>query len=249
MARLFIFIFIISNQLTGLSQCIDKEKITYGGDWGFTDYIHRCPTYSFAFDGDTSKNWNTLNDPIDIMQAPKNILPLKQNVENKIKEFAGESFFSKLKFDEVEVVYADRLKAFLDSGRQDVTLKYCKAKYFFYYNFIQDTLMRYNIGIAVNAAGKIISPFSFPSKKDYKPFDTSFTYCKLINIARQVKKDIEPIESISLEFDSETRDFYYLVTEKIKEQKAGLNYINHVRIDASDLTKAMLTKTKVYIDY
>ncbi len=92
-----------------------KKKITYGGDWGFTDYIHRCPTYSFAFDGDTSKNWNALNDPIDIMQALKNILPLKRSVENKIKEFAGESFFSNLRFDEVEVVYADRLKAFLDS--------------------------------------------------------------------------------------------------------------------------------------
>ena len=235
--------------MTGLSQCIDKEKITYGGDWGFTDYIHRCPSYSFAFDGDTSKNWNTLNDPIDIMQAPKNILSLKRYVENKIKEFAGERFFSKLRFDEVEVVYADRLKAFLDSGRQDVTLKYCKAKYFFYYNFIQDSLMRYNIGIAVNAAGKIISPFSFPSKKDYKAFDTSFTYCKLIDIARQVKKDIEPIKSISLEFDSQTRNFYYLVTAKIKKEKEGLNYINQVKIDASDITKAELTKKKVYIDY
>ena len=80
MARLFIFIFIILNQLTVLSQCIDKEKITYGGDWGFTDYIHRCPTYSFTFDGDTSKNWRDFE--VRLTSAATEEIPVEQTENN-----------------------------------------------------------------------------------------------------------------------------------------------------------------------
>jgi hypothetical protein len=249
MTRTLLVVYLIIIQIPSFSQCIDNDKITYGGDWGYTDYIHRCPTYSFAYGGDTSKNWNVLTDPIDIFQAPKTVRQLKQYVDGKIKEYAGGKFFSKVRFNEVEVAYPNMLKAFLDSGRQDVTLKFCKAKYLFYYDFMPDSLMPYHIGVAVSSAGKIISTFGFPSKKDYKPIDTTFSYCHLLDIAKNVKGDIEPIKEIQFQFDYKTKRFYWLVIEKIKKEKQGLNYFYKVKIDAADLTKTKLTKAKTYVDY
>jgi hypothetical protein len=154
-----------------------------------------------------------------------------------------------VKFNEVEVVYPNKLKAFIDSGRQDFTLKFCKAKYLFYYDFMPDSLMAYHIGVAVNSTSKIISQFTFPSKKEYKPIDTTFSYCKLIEIARQGQKDIEPIKEIKFEFDKKTKRFYWLIIQEIKNEKQGLNYYHQVIIDASDLKKAKVIKAKAYIDY
>jgi len=236
-------------QFTAFSQCIDREKITYGGDWGFVDFIHRCPTYNFTFGGDTSKNWNVLDDPIEIMQAPTKVLTLKKHVDNKIKEFTGDKFYSKITFNSVEVVYADRLQAFIDSGRQDVTLKYCKAKYFFYYEFKPDNIATFHIGIALDNNGKIISKFNFPSRDKYKTVDTTFSYCKLIDKARQVQKNIDPIKEIKLEFDAKTKRFYWLISQDIVNSKEGINYFNQVYIDAADLSKARTSKASVRIIY
>ena len=228
-------LFIFLTHLTTFAQCIEKEKITYGGDWGFVDFIHLCPTYNFSVNGDTSKTWNVLADPIDIKQAPPEVLLYKQKVEKTIKEYSGTDFFSKIKFNSVEVVYSDKLKHFKNSGRQDVTLKYCKAKYFFYYEFKPDTLSTYHIGIALDEKGNIISKFNFPSRSNYIPIDEKFDYCKLLDIGRKVQPKIDPIEDIKLEFDTETNRFYWLLTQEIVDSKEGINYFNQVKIDASDL--------------
>ena len=245
---LFILTFCVT-QFTAFSQCIDRDKITYGGDWGFVDFIHRCPTYNFTFGGDTSKNWNVLDDPIDIMQAPAKVLTLKRYVDNKIKEFAGDKFHSKVIFNSVEVIYADRLQTFIDSGRQDVTLKYCKAKYFFYYEFKPDTIATFHIGIALDNAGKIISKFNFPSKDNYKTVDTNYSYCKLIDIARKVQPNIDPIKQINIWFDTISKRFYWLISQDIVNSKQGINYFNQVYIDAADLSKATTSKASVSIIY
>jgi hypothetical protein len=231
------------------AQCIDLQKITYGGDWGFVNYIHLCPTYAFAFGGDTSKQWNILTDPIDIMQAPREVLHLKNKVDSAIKHFAGDKFFSKIKFNSVEVVYPELLQMFRDSGRNEVTLKHCKAKYFFYYEFQPDTIAGYHIGIAVNDRGKIISEFNFPSKSNYKPVDTTFSYCKLVKTARQVQQNIDPIERIQLEYDTTRKRFYWLISQGLVNEKEGLNYYNQVIIDAADLTKTSTSKGEAFVDF
>jgi len=231
------------------SQCIDREKITYGGDWGFVDYIHLCPTYVFAFGGDTSVHWDVLRTPIDIRQAPKEVLSFKRKVDSAIQSFGGNKFFSRVKFESVEVVYPERLQEFRDSGRQDVTLKYYRAKYLFYYKFNPDTIATYHIGIALSKNGKILSKFHFPSKASYHPIDTTFSYCKLINIAKKAQKNIEPIESIKLEFDSKTKRFYWLVTQSLVNEKEGLNYYNQVLIDAADLSKTKTQRGAVSVIY
>jgi hypothetical protein len=248
MTRLFIFIFILGSNKSIFSQCIDKEKIKYGGDWAGTEYIHLCPTYSFAFGGDTSTRWNVL-DPVDISLAPKTLMPIKHKVEMAIKKFAGNEFYSKIKFYEVEIVFENKLKALLDSGMEGISMKNCKAKYYFSYYFTPDSLTSYHIGIAVNKSEAIISPFLFPSKREYLPIDKTFSYCKILEIARKVQKDIDPIEEIQFQFDSKSKRFYWLVIEQIKNQKEGLNYLNEVEIDAADLTKTKLIKAKVEIVY
>lgn len=245
---LFILIFCLAHFIAR-TQCIDREKITYGGDWGFVDFVHACPTYNFTFGGDTSKNWNVLNDPIDIMQAPAKVLTLKKYVDNKIKEFAGDKFYSKVTFNSVEVVYGDKRQAFKDSGRQDLTLKYCKAKYFFYYEFKPDTFATFHLGIALDKNGKIISKFNFPSKDDYKTIDTSYSYCKLIDKARKVQPNIDPIKQISFEFGSKTKRFYWLILQDIINSKEGINYFNQVLIDAADLSMTKTSKGSVSIIY
>jgi hypothetical protein len=244
----FLLTFIVTC-LTTFGQCIDREKIAYGGDWGFVNFIHRCPTYNFAFGGDTSKNWNVLTDPIDILQAPKEVLSLKQKVESKIREFAGQDFCSKLNFNSIEVVYPEMLQTFRDNGRQDVTLKYCKARYFFYYEFKPDTLATYHIGIALDNKGNIISKFNFPSKEDYQAIDTSFSYCRIVDIARRTQKGIDPIKEVKLEFDDKTKRFYWLVTQALVDTKQGLNYFHQVFIDAADLSKVKTSKGSVSVVY
>lgn len=212
-------------------------------------FIHRCPTYNFDFGGDTSSSWNVLTDPIDISQAPKQVLSLKQKVESKIREFAGEAFYAKVTFNSVEVVYQELLQAFRDSGRQDVTLKYCKAKYFFYYEFKPDSLATYHIGIALDDKANIISKFNFPSKDQYQAIDTAFSYCRIIDNARRIQKGIDPVKDIKLEFDDKTKRFYWLVSQALVDTKQGLNYFNQVFIDAADLGKVTTSKGSVSVIY
>lgn len=242
---IILFLFCIAS-ISVLSQCVKKGQITYGGDYGFVNYIHLCPTYQFAYGGDTSKKWHF--QPISMSLAPKEVPMLKEYLEKEIKRYAGNSFFEKLTFNSVEVVYEDSLKAFIDRGR-NVSLSNCKAKYFFYYEFKPDTIAIYHIGIALNKGGKIISKFNFPSKKDYKPFDSTFTYCKLIEIARRVQKDIDPVKSISLEYDRRKKKFYWLISQSLVKEKQGVNYFNKVLIDAVDLGKVTLSRGMVYTDY
>jgi hypothetical protein len=236
-------------QYTAYAQCIDKEKIQYGGDYGHTKYIHLCPTYSFAFGGDTTKSWNILGNPISIQQAPANVLKYKRKVDDAIKAYAGNRFCSDLHFQSVDVVYPERLQAFKDSGRWEVTLKHYKAKYLYYYEFEPDTASSYLIGVAVSKDGRIISPFNFPSKKEYKPIDKAFTYCKLIDIATKVQKHIDPIESIKFEYDTKRKRFYWRISQEVVNSHEGLNHLNQVFIDAADLTKTRNFTSHVSIIY
>jgi hypothetical protein len=233
--------------MTLFSQCIDKEKITYGGDW-HSGYVDVCPTYEFAFNGDTSKNWNVLDDPIDIMQVAKVVMPLKSFVEQKIISYAGKNFFSRVRFNSVEIAYPQDIHKFIDTGRQDDFKKTCAAKYYFYYDFMPDSLMPYHMGIAVDESGKIISPFDFPSKTDYKLIDTNYSYCQLVAIARKMKNDIEPIKEIQFQYDKKMKRFYWLIIQEIKNEKEGLNYFYEVQIDAAKLTTKLI-KANAYIVY
>ena len=253
MKRLIVIFFILGFN-NSFSQCIAKEKIQVGGDWSSYDYTYFCPTYEFSLNGDTSKNWSILN-PIHIRQITKLILPVKDSVEKRIREYAGDDFYSRMKFHSVEIVYKDSIKKF--AGRQPRCIsRKCKAKYFFYYIFSPDNQATYNIGIAVNKKGEIISDFKFPAKNEYKPIDSSLTVCEIIKIAKQFNKDIEPIDEVKFDYDETTKRFYWLVSqEKYKKDgnivfiKQGINEFNQVIIDAVDSKQIKKQIGKVNVDF
>jgi hypothetical protein len=240
--------FIISFNSIAYSQCIDRKKITWGGDYGNYNYSYLCPEYFFSYGGDTAKNWNIHNNNIDINQAPPNALKFKHNIELIIKKHAGNDFYKNLKFYNVSVVYPKRLKLFIDSGAQ-VSLKHYHAKYFYCYGFEPDTLTAYLIGIAVNKKGKIVYHSSFPSKAYYKTIDKKFTYCQLIEIARKAQKNIDPIDEIKFEYDEDTKRFYWNISQALVNPHEGINYINQVMIDAADLGKVSTVKSSVSVNF
>jgi hypothetical protein len=79
-----------------------------------------------------------------------------------------------------------------------------------------------------------LSRFNFPAKQFYKPIDTTYTYCSLINLAIAHQPLIEPIKDIKLEYDESTKRFYWLISQKVVVVKEGCNYFHQVMIDAHD---------------
>ena len=137
MRKLLLLIIILTTE-TAHSQCADSDKISISGEFGGHDYITFCPTYNFSFDGDTSKQWNILNDPIDINQVPF-LIEIKNRLESKIRDYTDDSFFSHLKFYSAEISYPDSISKYKDR-RPECKMEKCKAKYFFYYYFVQLTI-------------------------------------------------------------------------------------------------------------
>lgn len=226
------------------SQCVGEEKLTYGGDWDFYQYIFFCPTYDFAFDGDTARQWSILN-PIDINQIKDEIFPIKSKIESQILDFSGKEFFEDLNFVNVEVAFPDSIDKF--SGRMpSVIMDSCRAKYFFYYKFIPIENVHYNIGIAVNEQGEILNSFNFPAKKDYKIIDKEMTICEILEITKKYKKQIEPIEDIKLHYNEKDKKFYWLVSQGIKERKEGIHYYNELLIDASNTKQVIVVKSDFF---
>jgi hypothetical protein len=224
----FLVVVLILLSFTSYAQCIEKEKIMWGGNY----IIPFCPAYQFTFDGDTSKHWSIL-DPMHISQVKDLITPVKNSVEQEVKNYAGESFFSRVEFQSVDIVYPDSIEKF-KSRQPQVDWEKCKAKYYFYYKFFPDSIASYNIGIAVNEQGKIISQFKFPAKQDYVPIDTSLTVCRVVDIAMKANKDIVPIEEVKFDYDPKTKRFYWVISQEILNVREGENKYNQVIVDAAN---------------
>jgi hypothetical protein len=226
-------ILLLSISLNMRSQCAGEEKLTCGGDWAGIDYIFFCPTYTFAFNGDTSKQWNILNNKIDIYQIKNKIFPVKAKIEAQILNYSGKKFFNDLNFVSVDVVFPDSVEKF--SNRvPSIIMDKCKAKYFFYYKFIPIENVHYNIGIAVSEQGEILNKFDFSAKKDYKMIDKKLTICDVLEIAKKYEEQIYPIESIKLHYNEKDKKFYWLVRQGLKEYTKGTHYLNELLIDASN---------------
>lgn len=242
----FVSINLILINLTAFTQCVTPNQIKPGGDYNFIKYMFLSPTYTFGYNGDTSRHWNALNNKIDINQAPSKAIAYKKSVEKAIKNYAGLSFYSNIKFIDVEINFPEKMQELIDSGRTDMKQQVSKAKYFYHYQFVVNDTAAYLIGIAVDKNGEIISPFPFPLKKYYKPVKKEISYCKLIEIAQHTDNKIEPIESISLEYNSAQREFYWSIVKKLVDTKEGWNDVYKVYINASDLSaKQIIGKVRV----
>jgi len=227
LAALYIF------SAKGYCQCIDNQKISYGGIRAFPEYQYLCPTYNFVYNGDTSKHWSFIND-IDIKQIAKEINPIKAHVEQQIKKYAGPAFYLRVKFSCVTVVYPDSIKQYIEGGHDSTTMKYCKAKYCFSYFFTIDTNVSYIIDIAVNEKGRILSKMHIPSESQYISVAKNMTVCKAISIARKISKNIDPIRDVTFDYDEKKHRFYWLISQEIINPKEGINKVNQVYIDAAN---------------
>jgi hypothetical protein len=226
------------------SQCTELDKVKYGGNWTDGD-LYYCPAYTFSFDGSVSTKWSILNDPIDIKQIGTYIFPIKDTVEKQIREYSGDIFFSRVKFHSVAIAYPDSIRKFAAKHpRPDI--KSCKYKYFFYYKFFGDNLACYNIGIAVDKNGKIISTLPFPKKTEYQPIDTTLNACRVLDIARKVNININPISEIIFDYNPETRKFYWCISQALKDRKQGKNIYDIVIIDAANASQTEIKKREIY---
>jgi hypothetical protein len=246
MKKLAITILFICVSGQGFCQCIDQLKIGFGGHWEQADYQFKCPVYNFSYNGDSSKQWSP-STTIDIKQIGKEFWPIKASLEKKIKNYAGDRFFSRLKFCSVNDVYPERMGQYKKDGNTWVTMKYCKAKYYFFYHFVVDSAVCYNVGFAVNKNGDILSKFNFPTKKQYAAIDEKFNICKAIETARKVNKKIDPISKIVVDYDEKSHRFYWLLSQAILDLKEGENDVNQVYIDAADpkIAKAQIGKANI----
>ena len=234
---------LLSISLNMRSQCAGEEKLTYGGEWGqvFYDYTFFCPAYKFAFNGDTAKQWSTLNNN-DIYKIKDEIFPVKAKLEAQILNYAGKEFFNDLVFVSVEVVFLDSIEKFSRNPPR-VIMDKCRAKYVFGYKFIPIENVHYNIGIAVNEQGEILNKLDFPAKKDYKKIDKKMTVCKVLEIAKRYAEQIEPIESIKLHYNEKEKKFYWLVKQGLKEKKEGIYFLNELLIDASNKKRIQIKQS------
>lgn len=228
----------------GFSQCIDEQKVKYGGDFGHYEYIYFCPSYDFAYGGDTSKKWSILN-PIDIRQVASTVVPVKEAVEQQIRAYAGDAFFSNLTFSSIQVVYLDSLAQFKGRGPA-VDMTRCKGKYFLTYYFRGDSKAAYCIGVAVDEQGNILSPFSFPSKQDYKPIDTTLTVCEVLSKARKFNRKLGEIQEVRFDYNPTSKRFYWLVAQEVKKPKREENTFIEVVIDAAEPARINAQEGKEY---
>nr|GFC66551.1 hypothetical protein [Tanacetum cinerariifolium] len=213
------------------SRCLEDKRVNYGGNFKAHNYTYFCPFYSFEYHGETSTKWDFLN-PIDIMQIAPTLFPIKKKVERQIQDYAGATFFSRLEFSSVDVVYVDSVKKF--EGRMpEVDMRICRAKYYFFYMFRADAQAVYNIGFAVNEKGLIISSYDFPSKDYYRPIDTTLTVCTVLQIAKKANPKLGPIDNVTFDYDAKAKRFYWIVSQSIQHKHAGINKFNLVLIDAA----------------
>ncbi len=247
MKKILLLFLLISFKLS-FCQCIDNQKIDYGGEREFPKYQYLCPTYNFVNNGDTSKHWLFIND-IDIKQIAKEIDPIKEHVEHQIKKVAGPLFYSRVKFSCVTVVYPDSIKQYIEGGHKETTTKYCKAKYCFSYFFTIDTNVAYVIDIAVNSKGHILSKLHVPSRYQYVPVANNMTVCKAIQIARKTSNRIDPISRVVFDYDEKRHRFYWLISQEITNHKEGINNVNQVYIDAANPKVAINQTAKVIVDF
>jgi len=237
--RCFFIFLCVCMQMDIHGQCIDRDKITCGGDWSGYDYTFFCPAYCFSYDGDSSGHWGILNNKIDIRQAPPVVYTLKKKLEDSILSYAGTAFFSRLRFYSVDVVFWDSAAKFTPRVPACSAQK-CKAKYYFSYEFRPDSIAQYHIGVALDSLGNVVSKFNFLPAKKYRSIDTSFTYCGLIQSARKAQPGIDPIKEIKIDYDEKKERFYWIVIQSEMNSnptKKGMQSIHKVKIDASNLHK------------
>lgn len=227
------------------SQCKYYDKLIVGGNFNSSEYIDHCPTFKFSVDaGKSDVGYYYLDRPMDL--APSNIDEIKSNLEALLSEKIGKDFVDKLSFKSVAISYYDSISKF-HARYPVVDMSKCKTKYFFFYNFEPIKDVKYCVGIALDDYQQIISELLFPEEEEKRILDSELTVCKVIEIAKEAGPSIEPIESVSFEFDPNKKEFFWVVRQQIVNPQKGVNEYNQILIEARDASQVVAYRRTVYI--
>lgn len=241
MRSIFIILFGVLGLFSANAQC----RETVSGDFQIKEFSTPCPVYNFAFNGEKTKDWMSAKGPLDIAMVQNEILPIKEDLEKYLKDYVGDAFFSKMVFKSVDISNYDSIVKF-DGRYPPVDMYACKTKYFFYYHYLPKPEIKYCIGIALDDNKRIISGFNFPDAANYLPEDPILDYCKVMEIVKETRTNIEPIESVSFDFDIEKQQFLWWIKQKIVNPKEGRNERNEISIEAAD-SKQVVSYMKVIL--
>lgn len=230
---------------TVFSQCKYYDNLKVGGNFNSSEYIDHCPTYKFSVDAEKSDvGYHYLDRPMSL--APENIGEVRSNLEKLLSEKIGKDLADKLVFKSVAISYYDSIAKF-HARYPVVDMSKCKTKYFFFYDFEPVKDVKYCVGIALDDYQQIISELQFPEEEEKKILDPSLTVCKVVEIAKATGTPIEPIESVSFEFDENKKEFFWVVRQKIVNPQKGVNEYNQILIEARDAAQVVSYRRTVYI--
>lgn len=240
------FAFVMLFALEGYSQCANYDKLKIGGDYNSSSYIDVCPTYKFSLDAEASTTgYFYLDRPQKFV--PKVVEQIQENLEKKLEAMIGDELATKLHYKGVSISYFDSIRK-LETRFPVVDLEKCKTKYFFYYELEPIKDVKFCVGIALDDDQKIISPLPFPTEQAKLTLDPELNVCKVLQIAKESKTPIEPIDFVSFEFDATKKEYFWVVRQKIVNPKKGSNEYNQILIEARDHRQVVSYKRYVYID-
>ncbi|MBW3517588.1 hypothetical protein [Flavobacterium sp. NKUCC04_CG] len=243
MKIIFIVLFFVLGSFFTRAQC----KETISGDFQSKEYSSPCPVFNFSFDGINAKGWVYASKSLDISLVADEILPVKETLEQQLQAYVGDEFFSKMKFKSVDISNYDSIQKF--SGRYPpVDMYACKTKYFFYYYYYPNPQIKYCIGIALDDKKNIISSFNFPQKEHYLPEEAGLDYCKVMELVKKTGTKVEPIESVSFDFDPEKQKFFWWIKQKIVNPKEGENQRNEISIEAANSMQVVSYMKVILLD-
>lgn len=228
------------------AQCLNEKKVKIGGGYQSDLFIDTCPSYNYFVNAEkSSTGYHYNNRPIEL--APEGFATVKKNLEDLLVTKVGADIVSKLKFKGVSISAYDSIRKF-ESRYPRVDMSKCLTKYFFYYDFEPAEGVSYCVGIALNDYQQIISPLLLPETGEKLALDYSLNLCKILKIAKETETKFEPVDFVSFEFDTDKKEFFWVVRQQIVNPKKGLNEYNQILIEARDATQVVSYRRTVYIE-
>jgi len=68
-------------------------------------------------------------------------------------------------------------------------------------------------------------------------------------LAKKYKEQIEPIDRIRFDYSFDEKKFYWIITQKLINEKRGINNINELLIDASNYKIMRIEKKTLAVDF
>jgi len=229
---------LLSFSTTLKAQCTDDISIVAG----ISTKTCNCVASLYATYEDTQMNvYKTENMSSVVNMANR----FKKMVEDTMLHYAGKTFLRR--FVSLQMPEPDSLQPRIP-GCDDKT--YCDKCYITYhYAITENSMFTFHVSIGQN--DKIISAFNFPPKAKYKPTDSTFNYCRLIEIAKKADPGIEPIGKIEFKYDKKRQAFYWMLTQSwmqnITKTKPHYSIEHEVYVNAVNMRQVRVVKHRYQV--